>query len=406
MANGNLLSIMQLIRQAGRMTRKELASQLDLGPSMASKLVSELFTRGLICDAGRSETESGRPSDLLVLNPEAGYAIGLEIKATRQQAVIVNLCGEVLASVSEAGKVPADEELAMDWLEQFINRVLPSTGFQSRQIMGVGIGFGFQAIVNPVSGTVLSWTETPDLAANWKDIAVRDKLLKRLPFPHIIIDDLMRTQGIAEAQYGHTHGLDEDFIFAFADVGIGLALMFNGNAYVGPLNIAGEIGHTPIPNVEIRCNCGNVGCLETVASTKAILDRIRTQLSESSIYSVLRENNADLSIQDVIQAAENGDKLAYQVLMEAGEYFGFGLAIAVNLLGPKLIVVGGSLAKSEVYLDAARRSVRLQVLSKASTIVRVEPSQMDEFAGARGAATLVLNALFQPTETNILVLSR
>ena len=76
----------------------------------------------------------------------------------------------------------------------------------------------------------------------------------------------------------------------------------------------------------------------------------------------------------------------------------------VNLLGPELVVVGGSLAQSEVYLDAARRSMRLQALSKASPQVRVEASQLDELAGARGAATQVLNALFQPSDFSLLEL--
>ncbi len=404
MANGNLLTILQSIRRAGRMTRAELANQLDLGASMTSRLVSDLFDRGLVCEVGRSEAESGRPSDLLALNPQAGYAVGLEVKATHQSAVIVNLLGDVLGSFSQESNAPADLQIAFDWLERLINQVLSSNGFQPNQILGIGISFGLQAIVDPATGTVLSWTETPELAASWKDIELRDILMGRLPYPHIMVDDLMRTQGIAEAQYGCLKDSDEDFIYAFADIGVGLALIINGTAYVGPLHIAGEIGHIPIGNVGIRCNCGNVGCLETVASTRAIMDRIQTLLNTSDIRSVLRENSGKLTILSVIEAAEIGDKLAYQVLMDAGEYFGSGLAIAVNMLGPKRVVVGGSLSKSTAYLDAARRSVRLQVLSKASASVCIEPSQMDEKAGARGAATQALNGLFQPDSLNILEL--
>jgi N-acetylglucosamine repressor len=373
---------------------------------MASKLVSDLTERGLVREVGRSETESGRPSDLLALNPQAGFALGLDIKANYQRIIVVDFCGEVVSSFTEENKAPSDLNVAVGWFEEMIYRAIASTNIHVDEVLGIGIGFGYQAIVNPGTGIVFSWTETPELAANWKDFPVRDALLKRLPFPHISVDDIMRSLGAAEAQFGHSQGRNEDFVFAMADAGIGLALIYNGSPYVGPLQIAGEIGHTPLANVKIRCNCGNVGCLETVASTTAILDRIREYISASSIRSVLRENETGLTIQHVIDAADRGDKLAYQMLMEAGEYFGFGLAIAVNMLGPRLIVVGGALAKSEVYLDAARRSVRLQVLSKASTVVRIEPTQMDELAGARGAAAQVLNTLFQPNDLDILELRK
>ncbi len=405
MATGNLLSALQLIRRTGRITRKELARGLGLGASMTSKIVSELFEQRLICEVGRSEPESGRPPDLIALNPEAGYAVGLDISGTHQKVVVVNLCGEVVGSLSESEPIPADQQAVLASLEQLIQRALGLCGMPACAIMGVGIGL--RAIVNPLTGTVSSWPETPELAAAWKDFAVRDALKSRWLFPHIIVDDIARTLGTAEKQYGHSQGREADFAFVLADWGIGLALMVNGAPYVGPLQIAGEIGHVPVRNVEIHCNCGNVGCLETVASASAVLKRVRERLAVSGVWSALRDGTdreAELTIERVIASAEAGDKLAFQVLTEAGEYFGLGLAIVVNLFGPELVVVGGSLAKSEAYMAAARRSMRLQVLSKAAPLVRVEASQLDELAGARGAATHVLNALFQPGSLNLLAL--
>ncbi len=400
MANGNLLTTLQLIRRSGRLTRKELALQLGLGASMASKIVSELLDRDMIREAGRSESESGRPSGLLALNPKAGYAVGLDISGTHQKAVVVNLCGDVVSHLAKDEQIPASRQAILDALENMIQRALTSCALTPCNIMGVGIGL--RAIVNPATGTVSSWPETAEMAAAWQDFAVRDALRSRCPYPHLIVDDIARTLGIAEAQYGRSQGREADFAFALADSGIGLALMLNGAPYVGPLQIAGEIGHVPVRNVEIHCNCGNVGCLETVASATAVLARIGERLGASSIRSVLREMDAELTIERVVAAAAQGDKLAYQVLLDAGEYFGLGLAIVVNLLGPELVVVGGSLSKSQVYLDAARQSMRLQALSKASPVVRVEATQLDELAGARGAATQVLNALFQTDELNLL----
>ena len=402
MPNGNLINVLQLVRRAGRITRGEIAAQLGLGFSMASKLSAGLIERGLVREAGRSEVTSGRPSDLLALNPQAGYAIGLDISGSHQKAVVVNLVGEVIASLSEEEHIPADRRLILDGLENMMRSALASSGLPSSAILGIGVSLW--ASVDPSSGVVTSWTETPALSATLKDFAICAALQAAWQSPHIVVDDIVRNLGIAEVQYGHRQGNNEDFLFALADTGIGLAIMLGGAPYVGPYQIAGEIGHIPMSGVTIPCNCGNTGCLETVASTHAILRTIHQRLNESNVRSMLRNIETQADIQDVMAAAENGDKLAYQVITEAGQYFGSGLACAVNLLGPRVIIVGGTLAKSGVYLDAARRNLRLQAMSKVSTGVRIEPSQLDELAGARGAAARVLNRLFEPDDLNLLVL--
>ena len=402
MSNGNLLSTLQRIRHAGRITRREIAQELDLGFSMISRLTGELLERGLIREVGRSEAESGRPSDLLALNPTAGYAIGLDISGTRQRAVLVDLCGEVVNTFEENIHFLADRDNILSTLENLTTRTIESCGLQPCAILGVGMGVW--GSVDPMAGVVYSWTETPALTSTWKDYAVRDALRAHTSYPHVMVDDIARTLGIAEVLYGHNAGQDEDFVFALADTGVGVAFLLGGTPYVGPNQLAGEIGHVPIPGVTLPCNCGNIGCLETVASVTGILRRAEQRLTETAIPSVLRDA-PELTIQGMIAAADDSDKLAYQLMTEAGEALGTGLAMTVNLLGPKLVVVGGILAKSGVYLDAARRSMKLQVLSKATNTVRVEPSQLDEFAGARGAAAQVLNVLFVPGEANILALS-
>jgi predicted NBD/HSP70 family sugar kinase len=283
-----------------------------------------------------------------------------------------------------------------------MHNALASSGLSSGAILGIGVSLW--ASVDPSSGVVSSWTETPTLSATLKDFAIRDALQAAWQSPHIVVDDIVRNLGIAEVEYGHHQGNSEDFLFALADTGIGLAIMLAGAPYVGPYQIAGEIGHIPMAGVTIPCNCGNTGCLETVASVNAIMRAIHQRLSESNVRSTLRNIENQATIQDAMAAAESGDKLAYQVITEAGQYFGSGLATAVNLLGPKMIIVGGTLAKSSVYLDAARRNLRLQALSKISTGVRIEPSQLDDLAGARGAAARVLNKLFEPYGMNLLAL--
>ena len=186
-----------------------------------------------------------------------------------------------------------------------------------------------------------------------------------------------------------------------------MAVMIGGQPYLGTSRVTGEIGHISIGGAsKIACYCGNTGCVEQLAASGAIIREVSSTLAAVPIQSMLARPGSELDITSIITAAEHGDKLAYRIMIEAGEYFGAALAVVMNLLGPNLIVVGGMLATSNVYLKASRRVMRLRAIGLASRNVVIARSDLDEFAGARGAATLVLNQLFDAPEANILALRR
>lgn len=397
--NDRRLAILQHIRQAGQLTRREIAQRVGLSLSLVSRLTADLLVQGLITEVGRSESDGGRPPDLLALAPNAAYVVGLDIGGRRQRAIMADLRGAIVASLVESTPLANEREAILANLEQLIDRIIAEAGLSRSAVMGVGIAL--RAIVDSTTGVVYGWPNTPAWSAAWTDFAVRDALVARLPWKHIAVDDTVRTLGVAEARYGHGFQ-QQDFVFVLADSGLGMAIMLGGAPYLGPSHIAGEIGHMTFGSASTLCDCGNTGCLETLSSTTAILACVRQRLTESHIRTVLRRSDGDPRIEEVIDAAETGDKLAYQLLTEAGEYFGNALAIVLNLLGPKLVVVGGKLATSSVYLDAAWRMMKLRTLDQASRNVRVERSEQGELAGARGAASLVLDALFSSGGSNIL----
>ena len=145
--------------------------------------------------------------------------------------------------------------------------------------------------------------------------------------------------------------------------------------------------------------------METMASVRAILEEAQRRSKEIPTATSLSEVTGNLTIEQVIRAAEAGDKVAYQVLTEAGDKFGIGLAMAVNMFGPRLVIVGGTLASPNAYLEAAKRMVRFHALGKANSDLAIQPSRLDHLAGARGAASQVLNRLFSPGEKNLLNLN-
>jgi len=401
MANDYLLTILKQIHHSGKLTRRDIAERLDMSFSLACKLTSELTSMGLITNVGRSESEGGRPADLFALNPKAGYMIGLEIESTFQKAVVVNLAGEIVSSLTESTQLVADREIVLNYLESLVARVLFHAELQSAPILGLGVGLW--ALVDSINGTIDYWTESPGWSTTWKDFPLRQALVSRFSWHHVVIDDIVRMFGLAEANFGNHRQNDEDFLFVLADSGIGMAIMINDMPYIGESHIAGELGHITIGIGTTPCGCGNTGCLETLVSTNAILERVYQRINESPyLETTLPYNNQVLTILDVIKGGESGDKLAYQILTQAGEYLGKGLALVLNLLGPQLVVVGGILATSHPFLDAVKRMIKLQALNKVSSDLRIVESQLGELAGACGAASQVLFELFQPGENNII----
>jgi predicted NBD/HSP70 family sugar kinase len=400
MPNDYSLTILQNIRRAGQLTRRDLAGQLDLGMSMISKLTADLIERGLLREAGRSNPGSGRPSDLLALNPRAGYAVGLDVGGNHMRAIVSDFCGGIVTQVDGPGPVTSSRSEIMDSFEAILAQALGQAGLTRKDVRGVGISL--YGSVDSSTGEVYSWTETPGGYTIWKNFGVRDAFLERWPLPHVYVDDVVRTLGIAEVLYGRARTSDQDFVYVLADTGIGVALMIQGQPYVGSSQLAGELGHIPINHEKIPCSCGSVGCLETIASVHAVLREVRTRLEEDIMESTLSALEHEPGIQEIVQAAGQGDKLAYRILSEAGDALGRGIAIVLNLFGSSQVVLGGVLTTSSVYLDSAHRSIRLNALSKVTQTLDFQRSELDQFAAARGAASIVLNALFQPGDHNAL----
>jgi len=271
-------------------------------------------------------------------------------------------------------------------------------GIQAAELIALGVGVA--GIVNTRTGVVLDWPSTPEWTEGWRGLNVPQQVVARLGVKPVIVDDSVRAMGTVARRFGPAQGV-ENFLYVFLGNGIGSAIFADGRLYSGSCGIAGEIGHVAVDENGPWCSCGSRGCLEVMASTSAVLRRARERLAEPSLMSSLRDpfERDALTLGALIEAAVAGDKLAYQILDEAGTYVGRVLAIALNLLGPEMVILGGPLAMGDgVILDAVQRQVRLHALQPVYAETRIVCDDQGEFAGARGAALRALDTLFDSEE--------
>jgi predicted NBD/HSP70 family sugar kinase len=178
------------------------------------------------------------------------------------------------------------------------------------------------------------------------------------------------------------------------DWGIGLGILSNGEIMQGTDGFAGEIGHIQVVPGGRLCHCGKIGCLETVASVASLLGRAQEGLKIDA-PTVLRKNQ-ELTIEAIIEAANQGDEFSIELIYELGRELGKGLSIAIHLLNPELIIIDGLLTNTGANLTTAiEQSINKFCLRDFKKALRVLISPMGETAKLVGAKQFVFDQLIQ-----------
>ncbi|NLE43788.1 MAG: ROK family protein [Chloroflexi bacterium] len=389
----SVLSIFNTIYASQPVTRRALSDITGLSPNRVGSLVSQLTGANLVLEDAPQDGTPGRPAALLSVNSRVAQVVGIDVGARHSRAVLTDAAGRVLTSAVHVTRTVPNRETIVQDLLNLIEEVCAAHGALYRL---TALGIGIQGIVDTHTGSVLDWPSAPGWAEAWRGLHVVELLEEKLDVRPIIVDDSVRAMGETARRFGRAAGAS-NFLYVFLGNGIGSAVFADGRLYAGSHGIAGEVGHVTVDEEGPWCSCGNRGCLEVMASTAAVLRRARERLAEPRLMSALRDRfvNDELTLSTVIEAALTGDKVAFQILDETGTFVGKVLAIALNILGPELVVLGGPLAQAEeILLDAVERQVRLRALPHVWKQVSIICDDQGELAGAQGAALRALDTLF------------
>ena len=159
--------------------------------------------------------------------------------------------------------------------------------------------------------------------------------------------------------------------------GVGTGIILAGKLWQGACGFAGELGHATVnPNGE-NCNCGSQGCLETEVSAAKIVKN----------YNASNQADRAFTSQEVYSRACQGDKSAVEAFTQAGKFLGIGIAIAINVLNPERIILGGGVMKAgEFILNPARTEARKRAYNDSFDCCTISQAQLGNTAGFIGAA--------------------
>lgn len=382
-----------LIRNAGPLSRTELAGRLGVSRASVTAISASLLEAGVLVEVGQGKSEGGRPPMLLDVNSELGYIVGVDIGATSVDIALANFKGEVQERYAEPADVRVDPETMLGHICDLIDGLLERQGAAVEQVLGIGIG-----VPGPVyfpEGVLIA----PPLMPMWEGYPIKQFVQQRFPLARPVVDNDVNIMALGEKRAGAGVGLD-NFLFIKIGTGIGCGVIAHGEVYRGSDGCAGDVGHICVDYNGPICHCGNPGCLEYVAAGPAIAGKGR-RVAESDqsefLMRRLRENAGHLTAKDVGDAAAAGDRAANEIIRQSGKMIGGVLAGLVNFYNPRAIFIGGGVSRIGHQLLSAIRQATLRRATALSTrSLRIEYSRLGEDAGVIGAIWLALEQVFAP----------
>jgi len=266
-------------------------------------------------------------------------------------------------ATADPGRVIAQIALA-------IRERVDAAGLRIEELAGLGIGCA--GLVDGARGILRTSPNLP----SWHDVPIRDELAARLPVRVRLINDASAFLA-AEWLAGAARGVDDALVLTLG-TGVGGGLILGGRPYRGPTGQGGELGHMTIDHDGPACPCGNRGCLERFVAQGAI--------EQLAVDMGLAAEGAD-NPKRVFERAEAGDQRARDLYAEIGRRLGAGLAGLVNLLEPRLIVLGGGIAGAHAWIvPAAGQALMERSMVARQHPVPIRPAHFGSEAGIVGAA--------------------
>lgn len=390
MRNQHRAVLLKLLWENREMSRAELARRTGLSRSTVSVIVNEILESGLVQELGSGSSSGGRKPILLGFRDNARSILGFDIGASHVGVVRTNLRCEVLGRRERFFLTREAPEETISLAFELADEVLPRA--ERGSLLGVGIGL--PAPVQRGNSAALSATMPA-----WLEVDVAGRFSARMGCPTYIDNDA--NLGALGEQWWGAGKEFEDLVYVKVATGIGAGMILGGRIVHGSHGAAGELGHLSLDPNGPPCVCGVNGCLNVLIGTQALLQRAKARLNHFP-HSILE--NTGLSLRALIDAANQDDPLALEIVGYAGERLGEGLATLMNVLDPSVLVLGGEITEvGERLLKPVRDTVLRRTLVASVAEPRVVRTQIDKQGIALGAATLVLRAAL---DTHELPLSR
>ena len=360
--------VLSTIYDAGSVSRADVARLTGLTRTTVSAVVEGLLASGLCREVGRGPSTGGKAPILLEVPDSARLLVGVDLGDRVFTAATVNLRGEIVDRIDVASE-DADGEMALSLALDLIGRILDAA---TGPVLGIGIGA--PGLVDTNTGTVIQAVKR-----DWRQLPLGPIVVERFHLPVYVAND-SQAAGLAEHVFGAVRG--PNLITVKVGQGIGAGLVLKGELFEGDGFGAGEIGHTVVDPQGELCRCGRRGCLETVASARAVLNRLAEEFGRT------------VSLDEAVSLSDSGDPRTRQIVVEAGHRLGAALAGLVGALHVRRIVLAGTMTSfGEPWLEAVTSTTSDHALAALTNDTICEIGRMDDVVVLGASALLMTREL-------------
>ena len=280
------------------------------------------------------------------------YTVGVDVGGTKIAAGLVDEQGQLVAR--DRTESPATDPVAIvKTIGELVRSLVGSNEVEAVGVCAAGFVDKERAMV----------VFAPNLA--WRDEPLRDHLQAELDLPVVVEND---ANAAAWGEFTFGAGEDvEDLLMLTIGTGVGGGVVIDGELVRGGFGMGGEVGHIQMVPNGVKCGCGNLGCLESYGSGRALLRVTRELALEDPAAAArvleLAEGDVDrIKGPMITEAARAGDQFAIERLAELGDWIGQGVATLTAVLDPNVVVIGGGVSEAgPLLLDPIRSSFESHV---------------------------------------------
>ncbi len=376
--------LFQIVRDGRPRTRTELADLMGLARSTVALRVDALMQIGLVGPVEDAFSTGGRPSSRFALRAESKVVLGVDIGASHLRVAVSDLSGHRLQEDARDIDVTQGPDAVLRIVVEVADALLVKSGGPLTDLLAIGVGL--PGPVEHSSGRPIN----PPIMPGWDRFDVPGALREHFDVP-VLVDNDVNIMALGERDAAWPEA--DHLIFVKVATGIGSGVISGGLLQRGAQGVAGDIGHVQVPHgQDVRCHCGNSGCLEALASGPAVAAKLRGQGLEA------------VGNDDVVELVKLGNIAAIQAVRQAGRDVGEVLTACISLMNPSVIVIGGSMAQTgEHFIAGVREMVYTRTMPLATQHLQIVQSSAGLNAGVLGASMLAIHDGMSPERIDAMV---
>jgi glucokinase-like ROK family protein len=384
-------TIIKVLREQAPASRANLSAITGLNRSTVSSIIDELIDGGWVRETSYQTNKIGRPGLLLEINPQGGFAVGIEIGVDFLLCVVTDFATKVIWRQQVQINPEDGQTTILQKTFDLIAAGIETCEKDHNRLLGIGVAI--PGLVDVRNGIL-------KLAPNlkWRDTPLR-LILNQQFHTQVYVENDGNAAALGEYYFGAARGT-KDFIYIAAGYGLGSGIIVDGKLLRGNKGYASELGHMTYDPNGAPCSCGKQGCYETVIGPRAVIESVKKLISEKgpdkTIIKISKEENNNFNYDAVVNAAMEKDPIAIDALKDVGCKLGLVVSHLVNIFDPKMVILGGALNYAKDFIQpVVEEVVRDNALQLCQEDLEITNSQLGQDSSVLGAIGLVLENLWQ-----------